>query len=98
MKLNYKGIENCCQQLEGCLSRIKAIDDDVESQISKIKGGSIWAGPASESFVKKANKTLHICKNMEQSLHSMINYIRLCSENYQQTDKEIERILSKFNF
>lgn len=98
MKMDYSGVENCCAELEACLRRIKSIHDDFEAQIKKIKGGSVWAGPGSEGFVEKCQKTMTICRNMETSLQNLIRYIRTCKQNYQRTDNSIEQMLNQFKF
>lgn len=98
MNMNYSGIENCCLKLEACLARIKDIHDDCETQIGKIKGGSYWAGPASEGFVERAQKTINMSRNMETSLQNIIAYIRHCSANYKKVDDNIMKSLGNFKF
>ena len=96
MKMDYDGIESCCAQLEASLRKIKAINDDCENQISKIKNGSVWYGPASESLVAKGQKTIASCRTLEISLQNIIAYIRGCSSNYQRVDSTIMNQLGNF--
>lgn len=98
MKMDYEGVERCCQELEACLARIKDIHDDCEAQAKKIKGGSYWAGPASEGFAEKIQKIINKCRNMEKALQNIISYIRICKVNYMKVDDSVKSALNKFKF
>lgn len=98
MKMDYSSVESYCSELEASLRRIHAVHDDCEAQMRKIKGGSIWGGPASEGFVSRLEKTMTTCRIMEQSLLHIINYIRSCVARYKSVDDSIISMMKDSKF
>ena len=72
---------------------MRVVDEDFRSHVTKIKGGSIWAGHAADGFVKKCEKTVRLCNNMEDSLKNAILFIIACSENYEHSESAIMNAL-----
>ena len=95
MKFDYDLVNEYCNKLEDLLAKIKNQYDDCERQIGIIKSSDAWDGPAANNFVTKAKKTLDKCRKTETALRNIIDYIKVCSKNYELTEQDIVKEISK---
>ena len=95
MQFSYTRVNEYIRQLKLCLKRINEIKAEYSTQIKKVKGGSIWKGPAATGFTEKGDITIKGLNELEISLKNSIIYLETWSENYKDLENKIQSAIAK---